>query len=135
MPDVLDIRHWRAGAADVPHLSHCAVAAAIAWYLAPFVPFADNDYSYYAPLGVLVSMHLTLAASARVGAQSLIGLGIGIALGLGGLGLVRVDVPGVIAVAAVIGIADALVQEPMNNEEIAKATDGLTTRTRDGSDT
>ena len=81
-----------------------AVAAAVAWYLAPFVPFADNDYSYYAPLGVLVSMYPTLAGSARAGGQALIGLALGIALGLGGLGLVIVGAPGVIAVATVIGL-------------------------------
>lgn len=81
-----------------------ALAAAVAWYLAPYVPFADNDYSYYAPLGVLISMYPTLAGSARAGGQTLVGLALGIALGLGALGLVLLDVPGVIAVAAVIGL-------------------------------
>ena len=81
-----------------------AIAAAVAWYLAPFVPYADSEYSYYAPMGVLISMYPTLAGSARAGAQTLVGLVLGIALGLGGLGLVLLDVPGVIAVAAVIGL-------------------------------
>ncbi|MGO2521366.1 MAG: FUSC family protein [Microbacterium sp.] len=81
-----------------------AVAAAVAWYLAPYVPFADNDYSYYAPLGVLVSMYPTMAGSARAGAQALIGLALGIALGIGGLGLVLLGAPGVTVVAAVICI-------------------------------
>ncbi|HCS61023.1 MAG TPA: FUSC family protein [Microbacterium sp.] len=81
-----------------------AVAAAVAWYLAPYVPLADNDYSYYAPLGVLVSMYPTLAGSARAGVQAIIGLVLGIALGIGGLGLVLLGAPGVVSVAAVICI-------------------------------
>ncbi len=68
------------------------------------MPFADSTYSYYAPLGVLVSMYPTVVGSARAGAQSLFGLGIGIALGLGGLGLVFAGAPGVVAIALVIGI-------------------------------
>lgn len=80
-----------------------AGAASLAWLLAPYVPYADAEYSYYAPLGVLVSMYPTVAGSARAGAQSLAGLGIGIALGLGTLGLVFVGLPAVIAVALVIG--------------------------------
>lgn len=80
-----------------------AAAASVAWLLAPYVPYADAEYSYYAPLGVLVSMYPTVAGSARAGAQSLAGLGIGIALGLGMLGLVYIGLPAVIAVALVIG--------------------------------
>ncbi len=81
-----------------------AAAASVAWLLAPYVPFADAEYSYYAPLGVLVSMYPTVAGSARAGAQSLAGLGIGIALGLGVLGLVFAGLPAVLAVAVVIGL-------------------------------
>lgn len=81
-----------------------AVAAAIAWYLAPFVPFADSEYSYYAPLGVLISMYPTVAGSARAAVQALIGLAIGIGLGLGGLALVSVGAPGVLSVAMVIAV-------------------------------
>ncbi|GAT73220.1 hypothetical protein MHM582_1705 [Microbacterium sp. HM58-2] len=80
-----------------------AAAASVAWFLAPYVPFADAEYSYYAPLGVLVSMYPTVAGSARAGMQSLAGLGIGIVLGLGALGLVSVGMPAVLAVAIVIG--------------------------------
>ena len=85
-----------------------AVAAAIAWYLAPLVPWADSEYSYYAPLGVLVSMYPTLVGSARAGLQALIGLGAGIGLGLGGLALVSTGAPGVVAVAAVIAVGIAV---------------------------
>ena len=41
-----------------------AAAAVLAWYLAPLVPLASSEYSYYAPLGVLVSMYPTVARSA-----------------------------------------------------------------------
>ncbi|WP_224786095.1 aromatic acid exporter family protein [Microbacterium caowuchunii] len=85
-----------------------AVAAAIAWYLAPWVPFADADYSYYAPLGVLVSTYSTLADSARSGAQTLLGLAMGIALGFGGITVVALGGPGVVAVGLVVGVGVAL---------------------------
>ncbi|MBF0814992.1 aromatic acid exporter family protein [Microbacterium paludicola] len=81
-----------------------AVAAAIAWYLAPLVPFAEAEYSYYAPLGVLVSMYPTLARSARSGAQALLGLALGIALGIGGIALTWLGAPGIIALALVVGV-------------------------------
>ena len=81
-----------------------AIAASLAWLLAPYVPFAASEYSYYAPLGVLISMHPTVVGSARAGAQSLAGLGIGIALGFGALSLVLAGVPAVVGIAGVIAI-------------------------------
>lgn len=81
-----------------------AIAAAIAWYLAPYVPFAEADYSYYAPMGVLVSMYPTLARSARSGFQTLLGLAIGIALGVGGVALTWLGAPGIVALALVVGV-------------------------------
>jgi hypothetical protein len=81
-----------------------AAAAALAWYLAPYVPFADAEYSYYAPLGVLLSMYPTLADSARSGVQVVAGLAMGIGLGLGGLAIVSAGAPGIVAVAAVIAL-------------------------------
>ena len=85
-----------------------AAAATIAWYLAPLLPLADADYSYYAPLGVLVSMHPTVADSLRSGLLALTGLGSGILLGLGGLLLVSLGAPGVVAVALVIVVGVVL---------------------------
>ncbi|MER7795954.1 FUSC family protein [Microbacterium sp. NPDC096154] len=81
-----------------------AIAASLAWWLAPYVPFADSQYSYYAPLGVLVSMYPTLAGSARSGAQTLAGLALGIALGSAGIGVVWLGAPGIVAVALVVGL-------------------------------
>ncbi|CAL4860713.1 hypothetical protein MMM2322_02394 [Microbacterium sp. MM2322] len=85
-----------------------AVAAAIAWFFAPLVPFADAEYSYYAPLGVLVSMYPTVADSLRAGIQSLIGLACGIAIGFGGLALVAAGTPGIAGLALVVLVGVAL---------------------------
>ncbi|GAA1577542.1 hypothetical protein GCM10009692_16520 [Leucobacter aridicollis] len=85
-----------------------AVAAAIAWYLAPLVPFAESEYSYYAPLGVLVSMYPTFFESARSGMQTVLGLIAGVALGLGGVGLVALGSPGIVAVALVVAVGVAV---------------------------
>ncbi|MDX2376709.1 FUSC family protein [Microbacterium sp. LRZ72] len=80
-----------------------AAAAALAWSLAPLLPLAEQQYSYYAPLGVLVSMYPTVASSARSGIQAMVGLALGIAIGLGGLFMVIGGLPAVIAVATVVG--------------------------------
>ncbi|WP_396667138.1 FUSC family protein [Microbacterium sp. R86528] len=85
-----------------------ALAAAIAWVSAPYVPFADEQYSYYAPLGVLVTMYPTVAASAKSGVQAILGLALGIALGVSGVTLVLWGVPAVIAMALIIGVGVAL---------------------------
>lgn len=79
-----------------------AVAAALAWYLAPLVPFAEEEYSYYAPLGVLVSMYPTFFESARAGIQALAGLGVGVLLGAGGLAVVKTSAPAIVAVGLVV---------------------------------
>lgn len=81
-----------------------AVAAVIAWALAPYVPLADDQYSYYAPLGVLVSMYPTIAASVRTGVMALVGLGVGLLLGLGGIAAVVLGAPGIVVLAVVIGV-------------------------------
>lgn len=80
-----------------------AIAAAVAWYLAPLVPFADAEYSYYAPLGVLVAMYPTVVDSAKSGILALVGLACGIALGLGGLAIVALGAPAIVGVAFVVG--------------------------------
>jgi uncharacterized membrane protein YgaE (UPF0421/DUF939 family) len=82
-----------------------ALAAVLAWYLAPYIPFAQNEYSYYAPLGALVTMHPTIARSARVGAQVLMGLAAGILLSFVGITIAHLGVPGGIVLALVLGIA------------------------------
>lgn len=81
-----------------------ALAAALAWFLAPFLPFTDDQYSYYAPLGVLVSLYPTVAASARSGVQALLGLAIGIGLGLLGVAAGFAGIPPILTLAVVVGV-------------------------------
>lgn len=78
-----------------------ALAAGLAWYVAPLMPGPAASYPYYAPLGALVSMYPTVADSARHGLQSLLGLGLGI-----GVAFVfsSFTPPTALAVAAVVGI-------------------------------
>ncbi|MCI0140861.1 hypothetical protein KNN17_04640 [Arthrobacter bambusae] len=78
-----------------------AVAAGLAWYLAPLMPGPAAAYPYYAPLGVLVSMHPTVAASAKHGLQSLLGLGLGIAMAFA---VTTFTTPNALAVAVVVGL-------------------------------
>ena len=105
VPAALDPRRWWADAVTPDRLllaAKTAAAAALAWYLAPYVPLAQSEYSYYAPLGVLVSMYPTVARSASSGLQAVVGLGLGIALGLASLAVVGTGLPRIVAVAAVI---------------------------------
>lgn len=78
-----------------------AFAASVALLLAPLIPLADTEYSYYAPLGAVVSMYPTLVRSVRTGVQALAGLALGAgvaftALAIGG--------PSVLSVALVVGV-------------------------------
>ena len=81
-----------------------SLAAVLAWYLAPLIPLLDDQYSYYAPLGALVTMYPTVARSARVGLQVLIGLAVGIGLGLSGIAALHLGVPGGVVLGTVIGV-------------------------------
>ncbi|GAA5209397.1 FUSC family protein [Microbacterium kyungheense] len=81
-----------------------SLAAVLAWYLAPLIPFTEDQYSYYAPLGALVTMHPTIARSARVGGQVLMGLALGIAISLCGIGALHLGVPGGVVLGVVIGV-------------------------------
>ncbi|MGP0224536.1 FUSC family protein [Paenarthrobacter sp. NCHU4564] len=78
-----------------------AIAAGLAWYLAPFMPGPAAAYPYYAPLGALVSMHPTVADSAKRGLQSLLGLALGIAMAFA---VTTVASPTSWAVALVVGL-------------------------------
>jgi uncharacterized membrane protein YgaE (UPF0421/DUF939 family) len=80
-----------------------ALACGLALHFAPYVPFAAEEYSYYAPLGALVSMYPTLMRSVRTGLQTLVGVGLGILLGTGGLALVHAGGSALVALACVVG--------------------------------
>ncbi len=103
-----NLRDWRATVLNRHRMllaAKTAVAAAIAWAVVPLLPFVNNEYSYYAPFGVLVVMYPTVAATARTGGQTLLGLAIGIGLGVGALGATEYfDIPPVIPLAAVVAV-------------------------------
>lgn len=76
-----------------------ALAASIAWLLAPLIPLADAQYSYYAPLGAVISMYPTLVRSVLTGVQALAGLAVGAAVAFGAL---AIGGPRVLSVALVV---------------------------------
>ncbi|WP_082979242.1 FUSC family protein [Arthrobacter sp. B6] len=86
-----------------------ALAAGLAFFIAPFMPGAAAEYPYYAPLGALVSMYHNVAGSVRQGLQTLVGLAMGI--GLAFL-LVNVTDPSPLTVAIFMGIGVLLAGLP-----------------------
>lgn len=78
-----------------------ALAVAIAWSIAPYLPGVANDYPYYAPLGALVSMAPTLMGSVRSGLQTVAGLAIGVVLAGA---VILLSEPNVFTIALVVGI-------------------------------
>lgn len=77
-----------------------AVAAGLAFAIAPLMPGAAANYPYYAPLGALVAMYHNVAGSVRQGLQALAGLAMGIGLAFV---LVTVTEPSPLAVALIMG--------------------------------
>jgi uncharacterized membrane protein YgaE (UPF0421/DUF939 family) len=86
-----------------------ALAAGLAFFIAPYMPAAAAEYPYYAPLGALVSMYHNVAGSVRQGLQTLVGLGMGI--GLAFL-LVNITDPSPLTVAIFMGIGVLLAGLP-----------------------
>jgi hypothetical protein len=78
-----------------------AVAVAIAWKLAPYMPGVADEYPYYAPLGVIVASYPTLMGSLKNAGQTLAGLAIGIALAAA---VIVFSEPSVLTVALVVGV-------------------------------
>ena len=78
-----------------------ALAAGLAWAVAPLMPGPAAEHPYYAPLGVLVSMHPTVAGSVRNGLQSLLGLALGIGVAIAVASFTETSS---LAVAAVVGL-------------------------------
>jgi uncharacterized membrane protein YgaE (UPF0421/DUF939 family) len=86
-----------------------ALAAGIAFYIAPFMPGSAADYPYYAPLGALVAMYENVSGSMRQGAQTLVGLAIGIGLAFM---LFSLGDPSPVTVAIVMGLGVILAGLP-----------------------
>lgn len=86
-----------------------AIAAGIAFYIAPFMPGSAADYPYYAPLGALVAMYENVSGSMRQGFQTLVGLAIGIGLAFM---LFSLGEPSPVTVAVVMGLGVILAGLP-----------------------
>ncbi|WP_142058842.1 aromatic acid exporter family protein [Pseudarthrobacter sp. B4EP4b] len=78
-----------------------ALAAGLAFLIAPLMPGSASHYAYYAPLGALVAMYHNVAGSVRQGVQALTGLAVGIGLAVV---LVNIADPSPLTVAIFMGI-------------------------------
>lgn len=78
-----------------------AIAATAAWFLGSLLPGELGEFSYYAPLGALVSLTPTLMDSVRTSVQTLVGLAVGIGLAWA---LIESPLPGYVTVALAIGL-------------------------------
>jgi len=78
-----------------------ALAAGLAFLIAPLMPGSASHYAYYAPLGALVAMYHNVAGSVRQGVQALTGLAVGIGLAVI---LVNITDPSPLTVAIFMGI-------------------------------
>ncbi|HET8878238.1 MAG TPA: FUSC family protein, partial [Arthrobacter sp.] len=86
-----------------------ALAAGIAFAIAPYMPGSAADYPYYAPLGALVAMYENVSGSMRQGVQALVGLAIGVGLAFM---LVSLGPPSPLTVAIVMGLGVVLAGLP-----------------------
>src|SRR6478672_333429 len=86
-----------------------AIAAGLAFFIAPFMPGSAADYPYYAPLGALVAMYENVSGSMRQGVQTLVGLAIGIGLAFM---LFSLGQPSPFTVALVMGLGVILAGLP-----------------------
>ena len=86
-----------------------ALAAGIAFGIAPYMPGSAAEYPYYAPLGALVAMYENVAGSMRQGLQTLVGLAIGVGLAFM---LFSLGSPTPLTVAVVMGLGVILAGLP-----------------------
>ncbi len=86
-----------------------ALAVGLSWFLAPLLPGAAQEYTYYAPLGALVSMYPTFMGSVRTGLQTLVGLLLGIALAAA---VLLLGDPNVISISLAVGLGVLLGGSP-----------------------
>lgn len=86
-----------------------AIAAGVAFAIAPFMPGSAADYPYYAPLGALVAMYENVSGSMRQGFQTLVGLAIGVGLAFM---LFSLGDPSPLTVAIVMGLGVILAGLP-----------------------
>jgi len=79
-----------------------ALAAALAYWIAPHVPGVAAEYPYYAPLGAVLALWPTVKTSLKQGLQTILGLVIGVLLATT-VFAVQDGQPGVLAVALAWG--------------------------------
>src|SRR5690554_1789586 len=78
-----------------------AIATGLSWPIAQLLPGTIDEYSYYAPLGALISMMPTLMGSLRASLQTALGLAIGIGLSWV---VILSPLPGAVSVPLVVGV-------------------------------
>jgi hypothetical protein len=108
--DARAVGHWTRVLLAQPRLLlavKTALAAGLAYWIAPQIPGTAADYPYYAPLGAVIAMYPTIKTSLRQGFQVLLGVVIGIVLASVVFTL-QAGPPGVLAVAVLVGIGVVL---------------------------
>lgn len=86
-----------------------SLAVGIAWALAPLMPGAVNEYPYYAPLGVLVSMYPTFMGSLRTALQTLLGVLLGIIVAAA---ILLLGAPNLLTISLAVGVGVLLAGVP-----------------------
>jgi hypothetical protein len=108
--DARAVGHWTRVLLAQPRLLlavKTALAAGLAYWIAPQIPGTAADYPYYAPLGAVIAMYPTIKTSLRQGFQVLLGVVIGIVLASAVFTL-QAGPPGVLAVGVLVGIGVVL---------------------------
>jgi uncharacterized membrane protein YgaE (UPF0421/DUF939 family) len=96
---------WVADHPVAPLAVRAAVAAMTAWLVVlPFGGVAD-DYPYYAPLGAVASVSMSVTSTIRVSLHAFLAVGIGAVLGAGAH---LVPLPAVLALGAVVALGIAV---------------------------
>ena len=103
-------RGVRAGAYAIPGARillalKTALAVALAWVVAQYMPGVIDDYPYYAPLGALSAMYPTILGSVRTGLQTVAGLALGLALAAG---VLLLGDPNLLTISLAVGIGALL---------------------------
>ncbi len=83
----------------------CALAATLAWLLGRLIPGEIGEFAYYAPLGALIGVAPSLAASLRSSIETLIALALGIGVAWA---LIMSPAPPWVAVALAVGFGTIL---------------------------
>lgn len=89
-----------------------ALAAAVAWFIAGFIPGVE-EYPYYAPLGALVATSFNVSSTLRETLRAGLAVGLGAVIGLAGHALLP---SGVLTIAVVVGLGILVAGLPLFGE-------------------